>query len=815
MHQAKKNTTFARKVMTRSVWSALLVMGLAAGMATQAQMAYAQDSASATARKAYSVPAGPLGNALTDFASQAGVTIQIDSSVLEGRRSAGLNGNFSVQEGFARLLSGSGMDAIERSRNIYVLRNAQAESTLPAVTVMAAAVNTTSEGTGSYGARGTSIGKGDQKLKDIPQSVSVVTRQRLDDQALVTLSDVLDNVTGITTLQTPAGGKSFAARGFNLNTIQYDGIPLSRQRYSSASHYSANTVFLDRVEVLRGAQGLLEGAGTPGGAVNLVRKRGTTERAITFNAKAGSWDHYGSQLDVGGPLNEEGTLRGRAVVDYETQHSFIDVKKDNTRNLYAALDYDISRDTTIGIGVAQTKIRATPFFWGHPRYSDGTALPLPRSTFLGASWNRWDQDETTIYADLEHRFNADWKLKAAAIHVKEEIYQKYMVSFGAVNPVTLTGPGARAFEADIVSRHTGLDVNLQGRFNALGLEHNLTVGANASRLESETAQKNFIMGLPVNVFNPNHNLPEPTNAQMGTATLSGYDPISQKGLYGVLRTKITEPLTLIMGGRFSWYDYAYRSGNSITEAKEDGKFTPYAGIVYALTPQWSAYASYTDIFNPQSAVDANQTILKPEMGSNYEAGIKGELFDGRLNASFAVFRLNQMNRAVQDLDSGMICSGGTDYCSRASGKVRSQGIEMEVSGEITPSWKLAAGYTYQNLKFIEDIQFEGRRFNAEIPKQIFRLWSDYTLPGEWNRVNIGGGVNVQSAIQSANYLQSQGGYSVWNARVGYRINKTWSAALNVNNLFDKTYYTRIFGPNTYGNYYGTPRSALLSVQGKF
>lgn len=810
------NAWIAATVIHAAILGSLAMPSDANAQAVQAGAAQARD---------YAIPAGALGDLLALFSATAGVQLVFDPAPLAGKTSAGLNGRYTLREGFAQLLRGSGQQLVDKGNGTYALQTAPASAqaggvtSLAAVTVMAQADSgATTENTGSYTTHAATIGRTGMSLRETPQSVSVVTRQRMDDQALTSLSAVLDNVPGFTTLQTPAGGKSFASRGFSLNNVQYDGVPLARQRYSSASNFDPNTAFVDRVEVLRGAQGLLEGAGSPGGAINLVRKRGTAEPMFNVDARAGSWNQFGGQLDGSGPLNKEGTLRGRALIDYDTQHSFIDVKKSRTYNLYGALDYDVSPDTTIGLGISVAKVRATPSFWGVPRYSNRQDLGLSRSTFLGASWNRWDQDETTLYADLEHRFNADWKLKVSAIHVQEDNYQKYMVAFGAVNPVTGLGPRGMTYDMDHRSRHTGFDANLQGRFEAAGFKHNVTLGANASQLKSST-QQSLLSNVPsINVFNPNPYVIEPTSAQMAAngVSPSAYDPVLQKGVYGVLRTQLTEPLTLVMGGRFSWYEYVYRSGANLstsTSSKEDAKFTPYGGLVYALSPQWSVYGSYTDIFNPQAVRTADGRILDPEIGANYEAGIKGELLDGRLNASFAVFNLKQKNRAVTDYDSGMVCDG--DYCSRAAGKVRSQGFETEISGELLPNWKLFAGYTLQNLKYVSDAVNEGKRFNPEIPKHIFRLWSDYTLPGDWNRLSVGGGVNVQSATLSSAYNQGQGGYSIWNARIGYRINSQWSAALNVNNVFDKTYYSRILDANTYGNYYGTPRSVLLSLHGRF
>lgn len=802
------------KPMARNIYCAVLAMGLTIGASLVAVPAYAQESAaSAAARKAYAIPAGALGDVLANFASKAGVTIQIDSSVVEGRRSQGLNGSVTVQEGFARLLSGSGLDAMERSRDIYVLRTAPAESTLPAVTVLAA--NT--EDPQSYTARTLSIGKTDQKLKDIPQSVSVVTRQRMDDQNLTSLYDVLENVTGVVTTASPMAGKYFFARGFAISSLQYDGVPLSRQFYSQASSLTENMALYERAEVLRGAAGLWQGADSMGGAVNLVRKRGQAEKEITATVKAGSHNHYGAQLDVGGPLNESGTIRGRAVLDYDTQDSFIDFVNSNNVTLYGALDIDLTSSTTLGLGLSYEKTNGTPFFAGLPRYADGGSLGLRRGTFLGADWNELNNRQTRVFADLTHRINDDWRLKVGAVYMDERndsLYSYY--GAGAISRTTLMGGNAIGVATDFHGEHIGLDASLSGKFQAWGRRHEVIVGANYSNYTSDDKYA-IATGLgPINVFNPNPYQPRQNLASLaaisGLLATSAYD-VTSKGVYGTMRLALSDPLSLIIGGRTSWYenknDSVTRFGAGTSITKSSGEFTPYLGLTYAITPQWTAYGSYTEVFVPQGGRTATQQTLDPVVGSNYELGIKGELFDQRVNTSLALFRYINKNRAVQDIESGLICDA--NYCSRASGKVRSQGVEAEIGGKITSRLNLSTGYTYNTTKFLEDPVSQGMIFNPQVPKHLLRTWADYRIGEAWS---AGLGMTTQSDTQGRASVVTQGGYTLWNARAAYRIDPRWTLALNVNNLFDKTYYATIDRTN-FGSVYGNPREVLMTLRGKF
>jgi len=322
--------------------AAMLLAG--AGLHTQAVAQTAPATAS------YAIPAGPLAGALNRYAQQAGVSIVIDASKVQGLHTAGLQGSHAIEDGFAMLLRGSGY-AIGKTATGYVLVAAPAsaptaatsaasaaERTMPAITIVGQAEQgATTEGSGSYTARKINIGKGEQAMKDIPQSVSVLTRQRLDDQGITDLREAVNNVTGVVGVHGVGPGVVITARGFQIDQWQYDGVPIDRNTYALGNWGQENMVIYDRLEVLRGASGMLVGTGSPGGSVNLVRKRPSAARSVSMTARAGSWDHYGAQLDVSSPLTADGSLRARVIVDEDDTHSFIDQVWSKNRTVYAAL----------------------------------------------------------------------------------------------------------------------------------------------------------------------------------------------------------------------------------------------------------------------------------------------------------------------------------------------------------------------------------------------------------------------------------------------------------------------------------------------
>jgi len=782
----------------------------------------------APAVASYAIPAGPLAGALNRYAQQAGVSIVIDASKVQGLTSAGLRGSYAIDDGFAVLLRGSGY-AIGKTPTGYVLVTAPApasaptaatsaasaaERTMPSITIVGQAEQgATTEGSGSYTARKISIGKGEQAMKDIPQSVSVLTRQRLDDQGITDLREAVNNVTGVVGVHGVGPGVVITARGFQIDQWQYDGVPIDRNTYALGNWGQENMVIYDRLEVLRGASGMLVGTGSPGGSVSLVRKRPTATRSVSMTARTGSWNHVGAQLDVSSPLNADASLRGRVIVDEDDTHSFVDQVWSKNRTLYAALDYDLGPATTLGLAISNVNDHGRPTFIGLPRYVDGSALNLPRSTFTGADWNRSEARQTNVYLDLEHHFNSQWSLKASAVNMQENtssVHQRVAM------PIRPDGSGARYgdFGMDFDNRKRGIDTFVRGKFDGLGMAQEVLVGASYVTLASDDRYARVWEGA-ANVFNINHHRPwqdidgiaaRPT----GVTSDSTYE-IRQKGLYGSWNGQLTSKLKAVLGGRFSWYDFLYATpAGSEEQLNATAKFTPSAGLIYALDPQWSAYASYADIFTPQSNRDVQGKVLKPITGSNYEAGIKGELMDGKVNTSLAVFRYDHKNRAVTDYAADLVCDG--QYCSRASGKVRSQGLEAEVSGEVARGLQLSAGYAYTTTTYLEDPDQQGKIFSTWTPKHMLRVWSSYTLPGAWDKFSVGAGVNTQSHTVDTAYKFKVAGFSIWNARLAWQATPQVALSVNVNNVLDKRYIIPAYNNTTSNNYYGDPRNVQFTLK---
>lgn len=780
----------------------------------------------------FNVPAGPLATTLNAIASQSGHIVSLEPGLVQGKQAPAVIGQMSPEHAMEAALRGSGLQLRITAQGSFSVEPAPHDAQalqLGVTSITERSLDATTEGSGSYSARAVTIGKGAHSLKETPQSITVMTRKMLDDQNLNTIEQVMEKTPGITVYDSPMGGKYFYSRGFRMTgQYQYDGVPLDiGSSYVQADSFNSDMAIYDRVEVLRGAAGMMKGAGGTSGGVNFVRKRGEYTPHTQLSLSAGTWDNYRGQIDTGGPLNDTGSVRGRAVITEQTRQYFYDVGQRKDQIYYGALDIDLSPDTTLGIGLAYEDVDATPCWGGLPRYADGSDLKLKRSTCLNPAWNHQRSKRTTWFGDLKHQLNDDWAVKVAGVYSKNTQDMEYAFPSGSV-PVSATQSNTlvigSTYEYDQVDY--GFDAYLNGTFDAFGQQHELTVGANASRSRKDDFFAVVVLPDRQDVFNPNHHLPQPDDSYyLANATRGGPMDmrIKQYGAYSIARLKLAEPLTLVVGSRVSWYSsnsdsvsYWRGEGTPVhTQAKETGQVTPFAAVLFDLNDNLTAYASYTDIFTPQGNYRTlSGATLKPLIGQSYEVGIKGEWFDGRLNSAFNLFRTIQKDAAQDD----PLCPDSS--CSQNSGKVRAQGFEAEVSGEVIDRLQLLAGYTYTQTKVLEDADAaqNGVPYNSYVPRHLLRVWADYGLSGALDRVSVGVGVNAQSSNYRVSPISgndmTQSGYAVWNGRVSYRIDDTWSVALNGNNLFDKRYYVTV-GTEGFGNFYGEPRNFVMSLKADF
>jgi outer membrane receptor for ferric coprogen and ferric-rhodotorulic acid len=687
------------------------------------------------------------------------------------------------------------------------------------------------EGTGSYTTTEMNTAAGVALTgRETPQSTSVITRQQLDDLAVTEMEDALRRTTGVTVMR-DSGRYRFQSRGFYIDQIQEDGVNSpapgsSVNPYRTSSSMSDLEIY-DHIEVVRGATGLVQANGEPGGTINAVRKRPTRDFQGSTGLTFGSDSHYRGTIDFSGPLNEQGSLRGRIVAVHDEQDSFKDNVDSRNDIVYGVLDYDIAPDTTLTFGAVWQERRDTPDLFGLPRGTGGADLGLARSTYLGANWNSDDFEKQEAFAELNHRFDDDWSLSTRLSYQHSDSSQSFAaLGNGSTSYVGVGTDGLlnvnnmQRYDND--SDQIGFHVTATGRYYLFGRRHDVFFGLNYSREKINSRWRRHMDSTSYNIWTFDGGIPQPdwNDSTILQNDVSYHYKLTQKAVNFGTRLDVSDPVKVILGGRYTDFrlsgDYQYTTWAGSPDSEygpldsvSKKKFVPYAGITYEVTPEVSVYASYTSIFKPQTSADAAGNVLDPVVGENYEIGAKAELFGGLANASVALFNIDQENRAIWN---------ATASAYEAEGKVRSRGIDVELAGEVATGWNLFAGYTYNKTKYLETEStsaLSGATYSPQTPRHLLRLHSTYNLPVDGNRWTVGGGVQIQSDATSI-YGVHYPGFAVWDASLAYQLAEKARLQLVVNNLFDKTYYeSSRNGTNGMNNFYGAPRYAALTLKMDF
>lgn len=649
-------------------------------------------------------------------------------------------------------------------------------------------------------------------IRETPQSVSVVTRQAIEDRKLDNVSDVAKTVTGITTRGLDSSREEFASRGFLIERILLDGVPTAWRSGWAAGESQTSTAIYDHVEVVRGATGLTTGFGNPSAAINLVRKRADS-RTLTgdVSVSGGRWDTYGATADVTTPVTESGDVRARIVASHEEGDSFVDLREDKTSVLYGVVDADLTDDTRLSVGASYQDNDPTGSTWGGLPvwFDDGTRTDWDRSKTIGADWTTWASTNQGYFATLEHSLANGWELSARFDRIVQEGDLKLLYISGQLNRDTGEGLGAspRRWDTERVQNNTTLTAS--GPFQLAGREHELVVGFMNSKTEFESYGFTRSPEPPLepgNFFEWDGSYPEPAWSQR---TLEDERTIRERSFFNAVRLSLTDKTTAILGSRVS--DYEIEGMNWAGDFSENRDLiTPYGGLIYDLNDNMSTYFSYAAIFNPQEVLDAGGDRVDPIEGDSYEAGVKGEFLEGRLNASLAVFHIIQENTT----ELGGIDNGQAFY--NVQDKVRSDGYEIEVAGQLAPGWEASAG-----LSSFEARDESGEAANTQFPRRTLKLFTKYNFPGSLSPLTVGGGLNWYSAsrkntdnpVTGQPETLKQGAYRLVSLMAKYDFSRQLSAQVNVSNLLDEEYYSQIGFFNQLA--YGEPRNVTATLNYSF
>jgi outer membrane receptor for ferric coprogen and ferric-rhodotorulic acid len=847
-----------------AVCGAWLLMVLALGGISPAPL-LAQTTTAAP--RTFDIPAQPLREALLLFGQQSGLQVTAQGPLVEAKTSTAIAGEFTPAAALGQLLTGTGLtfrfngaDAVEiepapqssdsavQLGPVRVGGESAASGIPPGVT---SSDPEATEGTGAYTPVATRSATGlPLSLRETPQSVTVITSQQLEDRGITGLADAMETTTGVRVVASDFTRPTLYSRGLAVSNLQVDGHPMFSGGQGLSSIQSDNMIAYDRIEVLRGANGLLTGPGDPSGTVTMIRKRPTREFQAHGQASLGSWNNPAGEADVSGPLTPSGTVRGRVAAGLYDSDNFIEHSGRNGKALLAVVEADLTPHTVARVGYQydQYKIEGLGFSSAVPLwFSNGQPYNAPRSLNReGPRDNVTDQRARSLYAGLEHEFGNDWAIQGTVDLSRRKRSRDPGVFYMSIptypDPSGLGATLNTDVPYPVDDRQWAYNVDAQGPVTLFGREHQLIVGATGwdqtRRVDDELSD---ISGQPPADFVATYPTLSATDWSLPYPSwLTGFPRskqyTAQHGAFAAARWNLADSLKLITGARVTNWKTStdlYDGQTGVLTQADSGAYsvrreiTPYVGAVWDFHPNLSAYASYADIFKPQNLYDADDNLLEPIVGKNYEVGLKGEFLDKQLNASLAVFRMVQDNLGERDPnfpDDYETPGGNTPYRSAGKG-ITTNGFEAEISGALRPGWNSQAGYTYA-----KSTKATGEPYNPDLPVHLLRVFTTYEFQGHLSGVTLGIGGSWNSSISrvmqrptgaykangqpvTADYEFRQGSVLPLAAMARYRVTSKLSLLLNVDNLLDQNYYNT--ASSSSGPTYATPRRWRATLRYQF
>jgi len=691
---------------------------------------------------------------------------------------------------------------------------------LPTIKVQATQNDDSSEKTKAYNIKNSSSAtKLNIEAKEIPQTVNVVTRQQIDDFGLTSSRDILNNTPGVTVNSLETERSVYMARGFEISNILVDGVgfPSSVWNYNDTN---PDSFFYDRIEVIKGADALTNAFGDPSATINYIRKRPTKEFQANAGLSYGSWDTQRYEADVSGSLTPNGNIRGRLSAFEQTGDSHLDRYSSEKNGIAGVLEADLTDTTLLSVGASQEKNKPNANNWGALPLMDssGKQISYDRSYNPNPDWAYWDNTSRNAFIELKQKFLETWSANLSYNYNEKERQSQLLYYYGYPNAdgsnVDLTAWGGKEH-----NKLQTADFNLQGKFDLLGREHEAILGYTFSQSEQNDKQKSGTI-LDTNVGTCTRGtVPNTYEAQCTTGWASwtpnnvSWSAFSDaadytqrnQSVYAATRLHLTEDLKLTLGAN---YVQAKSEGTSYSAPMnyDESKVSPYAGITYNFTPEYTGYMSYTSIFRPQTSIDETTgKVADPIEGKSYEIGVKSAWLDNRLTGTLAIFRTEENNYPLRPTDSHPLNR------TSAISDLRSQGVEVGLAGQLTDQVNVSLGYTQFSL---QDLKNGGaaRTYN---PTQSFNLLTTYS-PTQLPKLKVGAGVKWQSKITRfdptySTYLK-QSDYALLNLMASYEVSSNFTIQANADNVTDKKYLNSFTDGQAF---YGEPANYTVALKFKY
>ncbi|HTF95134.1 MAG TPA: TonB-dependent siderophore receptor [Cellvibrio sp.] len=639
----------------------------------------------------------------------------------------------------------------------------------------------------------------DLSLKETPQSISVISREFMNDFSTHNLNDALKLATGIQVEAWETNRTNYMSRGFEIKNTQIDGVGMPNSWGIVTGEM--DTFTYEKLEVIRGANGLLTGVGNSSGTINYVRKRPTNEQEGSLGVSAGSFDFRRVQADYSTPFTESGEWAGRVVVAAEDKDSYLRGYENDRVFLYGVIDGQLTENSTLAAGYTHQKNESVGNMWGALilDYTDGTQAEFPRETSTAQDWTMWDTLNDSAFVEYIYNFSENWNTRLSYNYRETKNEDKLFYVIGAINKETglgLTGwPGNWPDE----NKEDLLDLSINGKFELGGMEHQVLLGYSKGDSEYYSSQRPHAATEPAAGLLPpfpydGDAIPEPVwgNKVLRSATFQKLERT-----YGAFKLNASENLAAIIGLQKSTYT---RDGQSygVPFDQTEEETSPYYGVTYDITDNLMVYASYSDIYQPQDQKDLNEQYLDPSKGENYEVGIRQEISDN-LIVTLAHFTADQKDLGTY----AGITSNGTYFYEGVD--VYSKGTELEFVGQITEYDQFVLGLTTLDL--------EGENHKAIykwVPRETINLAYSSQLPA-YPAVRLGVAAKYQSDISRDNTVLKQSSYTTVNLFAAWDVTDNFNMQLNVNNVTDEKYLTSLYNVG----YYSAPANFTIGANYQF
>ncbi|MBS4087808.1 TonB-dependent siderophore receptor [Pseudomonas rustica] len=773
----------------------------------------------ASSVRAYNLPAAPLSTTLNQIASQGGLALSLNPSLAAGKTSAPVKGQYDAAGALRAALSGTGLQLEQSTSGTYSLVAVpEGVMALPETAIIGVEnLETAWSPVEGYTATRTAAGtKTDTALVEAPRSISVATRQQMDDRSVHSLDDAVRYMPGITASSFGSDTRADWLRVRGFEPTQFlDGLPLPKGVYANPKQETWN---LDRLALLRGPASSVYGQTPPGGLLDMVSRRPSTEASSEIQLQYGSDNHRQINFASTGKIDEAGQFLygiSGVVRDSDTQIDHIENKR---YNIAPSMTWNIDDDTKFTLLTQFTRDDTGITSQFLP--IQGTKIRSPLGDIshhknLGdPDWEYYDRTYYALGYAFEHRLNDVWQFKQNLRYTKSDLsFQALTVGAYAFNPVDADGNvGRTSTSVDEDISQFAVDNNFQADFATGDVRHTLLLG-----LDHQRNNTNFLSiygdGLKTNVNNPIYG--QPIIRPPRSTAYQDYDQkTNQTGLY-VQDQMALDQWRLTLGGREDWvHTSTLFNKTDATNTDRDKHFSGNAAISYVFDSGFVPYLSYAESFQTTTGADASATgSLKPTEGKQWEMGVKYQPPGSKTMLTAAVYDLTQKNVAVTTT------VGNTPITSQ-TGEVKVKGLELEATSDVTDNLKVIAAYTLAKSE-VQKGDFKGNRLQL-MPNQQASLWTDYTWhAGMLDGFGIGGGVRYTGNTygdQGNTWLGKADAYTVFDATVHYDLGrldnslKGASLALNATNLFDKDYISTC---DSYNCYYGDQRSVVASATYKW